>query len=129
MINSITRIEDLENILDKIVIGLHVFSLHGSRLWANKSEFNILGYNKKEYSVESIIDIRLDEDAISHILTILPSGQEFKAYPTRPTSRGGSIEHVFINSNLDQREGGFIHGSFTTGIPEVIYDGLRSKMD
>ena len=130
MINNIPNIEDLEKFLDNSAIGVHIVSSDGTVLWANKSELNFLGHNKEEYFGKSIIDFHVDKDVISAILTLLSSGEELKAYPARLRARDGSIEHVLINSNVYQREGDFIHTRcFTTRIPEVIYDELRSKMN
>jgi len=126
---DISNREDLNNFLNNCAIGVHLVSSNGIVLWANKSELNFLGYSEDEYFGKSITDFHKDDDVIDRILTLLSNGNELTAYPARLVAKDGNIQHVLINSNIYQREGEFIHTRcFTSGISEVVYDELRSKM-
>jgi PAS domain S-box-containing protein len=111
--------QELTAFFENATIGLHWVREDGTIKWANKAEYELLGYTKEEYLGRSIRDVHVDEPAIGDILNRLSCGETLKDYEARLRCKDGSVKHVLINSNVLWDGDRFIHTQcFTRDITE-----------
>jgi PAS domain S-box-containing protein len=95
--------------LDNANVGLHWVDGEATILWANKADYEPLGYTKDEYVGHKITEFHADADVITDILTRLLGGQKLYNYRARLLCKDGSTLSVLIASSglFDADE--FIH--------------------
>ena len=96
--------------LDNAVIGLHWVDGNAMTLWANKADYEPLGYTEDEYVGHSITEFHADPDVIADILQRLLSGESLYNYKARLLCKDGSTMSVLIaSSGLFDDDGNFVH--------------------
>jgi len=111
--------QELTAFFENATIGLHWVREDGTIKWANKAEYELLGYTKEEYLERSIQEVHLDEPVIGDILKRLSCGQTLKNYEARLRCKDGSIKYVLIDSNVLWDGKNFVHTQcFTRDITE-----------
>lgn len=111
--------QELTAFVENASIGLHWVREDGTIKWANKAEYESLGYTKEEYFDRSIRDVHVDEPVIGDILKRLTCGEALKNYEARLRCKDGTIKHVLIDSQVLWEDGRFIHTQcFTRDITE-----------
>lgn len=117
MINGIPVPEDF---CENAILPLHCVNGSGIVIWANKAEFDFLGYSKDEYLNKHLSTFHLDKEVIEDILDRLIKQQKLTNYYARLICKNGEIKHVLINSNVFFKNGKFSHTRcFTTDITEL----------
>jgi PAS domain S-box-containing protein len=101
--------EQLRDFVENAVVGLHQVGPDGTILWANRAELELLGYPPEEYIGRSIADFHADPEVIQDILARLSRGEELHSYEARLRTKDGAIRHVLISSNVQWRDGQFVH--------------------
>ena len=115
------REEDLRDVLENAVEGIHLVGPDGVIQWANNAELEMLGYRAEEYIGRSIRDFYVDAEVIEDLLGRLSSGEIVRNYPGRLRHKDGSIRHVLVNSNVRWEDDEFRHTRcFTRDITEVV---------
>jgi len=110
---------ELRDFFENATEGLHWVGEDGRILWANRAEYELLGYTADEYIGRPITDFHADPEVIADILRRLSAGEELHGYEARLRARDGSIKHVLINSNVYREDGRFVHTRwFTRDITE-----------
>ncbi len=110
---------ELADFFDNATVGLHWVGPDGTILRANRSELDMLGYNREEYVGRLITDFHADQEVICDILQRLKNGEELHEYPARLKCKDGSIKHALIDSSMLVRDGEFIHTRcFTRDVTE-----------
>jgi PAS domain S-box-containing protein len=96
--------------LDNAVVGLHWVDGNAMTLWANKADYEPLGYTEDEYVGHSITEFHADPDVIADILQRLLSGESLYNYKARLLCKDGSTMSVLIaSSGLFDDDGNFVH--------------------
>jgi PAS domain S-box-containing protein len=96
--------------LDNAVVGLHWVDGEATILWANKADYEPLGYTKDEYLGHKITEFHADEDVISDILQRLLGGESLYNYKARLLCKDGSTKSVLIaSSGLFDDADSFVH--------------------
>lgn len=65
---------DMADYLDNGVVGLHWVAADGTILWANRADYEPLGYTHEEYVGHHIAGFHADPDVIADILNRLSKG-------------------------------------------------------
>jgi PAS domain S-box-containing protein len=113
-------VHDLADFVDNGAVGLHWVAADGTILWANRSDYEFLGYSADEYIGQSITQFHADAGVIADIMARLASGMTIHDYEARLRCKDGSIRHVAISSSaLFDDAGRFVHTRcFTRDITE-----------
>jgi PAS domain S-box-containing protein len=91
-------------------VGLHWVDGEATILWANKADYEPLGYTKDEYVGHKITEFHADEDVISDILQRLLGGESLYNYKARLLCKDGSTKSVLIaSSGLFDDADNFVH--------------------
>ena len=102
--------QDMADHLDNGVIGLHWASAEGIILWANRADYEPLGYTREEWVGHAATEFHADHDALADIGARLVKGESIYNYPARLRHKNGSIQHVLIfSSGLFDEAGHFVH--------------------
>lgn len=109
--NSRLRLRErqLSDFIDNAVVGMHWVDRDGRILWANKSEFNLLGYTSEEYIGHYLAEFHADPYVIEDILQRLLAGETLRNYEARLRCKDGSLRHVLISSNVLWCDDEFVH--------------------
>jgi len=91
--------------LDNAVVGLHWVDGEANILWANKADYEPLGYTEDEYVGHNITEFHADADVINDILERLLGGQSLYNYEARLLCKDGSTKSVLIASTRPVRRG------------------------
>jgi len=113
------REQEVLDLLENGIVGLHCVDANGIILWANKSELELLGYTRDEYIGRHIANFHADKAVIDDILQKLSANEILQNYEARLLCKDGSLRNVLINSNARWEDGKFSHTRcFTTDITE-----------
>jgi len=96
--------------LDNAVVGLHWVDGEGAIIWANKADYEPLGYSEDEYLGHNITEFHADAAVINDILERLLDGQSLYNYRARLLRKDGTIQKVLIaSSGLFDGAKNFLH--------------------
>lgn len=125
-----SRIEELTDFIENIIMPLHWVDSEGIIIWANQAELDFLGYTKEEYIGFPLKKFHADQAAINDILIRLRNNETLRNYPARLLSKDGSVKHVLINVNVYRKDGKFIHTRcFTRDITEFLNnEGRKAEL-
>jgi PAS domain S-box-containing protein len=101
------REKELADFFENAAEGMHKVGPDGDILWANKAEYQLLGYSAEEYVGHSISEFHVDRDVINDMLDRLRRGETLENYPARLRCKNGSIKHVLVNSSGCFHDGQF----------------------
>ncbi len=111
----------LRDFVENAAMGLHWVSPDGIILWANKTEFDLLGYSREEYVGHHIAEFHVDRPVIEDILVRLTGGETLVDHAARMRCKDGSIRFVAINSNTLVENGQVVHTRcFTRDVTERL---------
>jgi PAS domain S-box-containing protein len=101
---------DMADHLDNGVVGLHWVAGDGTILWANRADYEPLGYTREEWVGHHITEFHADPDVLDNMLGRLSQGETLYNYRARLRHKNGSVQHVLIASNvLFDDDGHFVH--------------------
>jgi PAS domain S-box-containing protein len=101
---------DMVDYLDNGVVGCHWVAGDGIILWANRADYETLGYTQEEYVGHHIAEFHADPDVSDDMLRRLAQGETLYNYRARLRHKNGSVQHVLIASSvLFDDEGHFLH--------------------
>ena len=103
------RENDLRDVLENSVEGIHLVGPDGIIEWANHAELDTLGYTMNEYVGHHISEFHVDQPVIDGILRQLSAGETLRGVNVRMRHKDGSIRHLLLNSNVRWRDGKFLH--------------------
>jgi PAS domain S-box-containing protein len=95
----VQRERDLAEFFENATVGIHKVGADGTILWANRCDYELLGYTASEYIGRSIIEFHADANVISDALDRLQRAETLTDFPARLRCKNGAIKHVLINSN------------------------------
>jgi PAS domain S-box-containing protein len=119
---------NLRDFIENASVGLHWVGPDGTILWANQTEFDLLGYSHDEYVGHHIAEFHADQPVIDDILARLAAGETLTEHEACLRHKDGSLRHVLISSNALFEDDKFIHTRcFTRDITErkAAEDALR----
>ena len=109
----------LRDFIENASVGLLWVGLDGLILWANKTEFDMLGYARDEYIGRHIAAFHADQPVIEDMLARFAGGETLVDYPARLRCKDGSIRCVLINSDTLVENGNIVHTRcFTRDVTE-----------
>ena len=101
---------DMADHFDNGMVGLHWVAADGIILWANRADYEPLGYTHEEYVGHHIAEFHADLDIIDDILQRLSKGETLYNYRARLRHKNGSLQNVLIASSvLFDDAGNFVH--------------------
>ena len=103
------RERELNDFFENATEGLHKVGPDGTILWANRAEYELLGYSVDEYIGRPIADFHADADVIADMLARLHRGETLDNFPARLRCKDGAIKHVLICSNACFANGKFLY--------------------
>jgi PAS domain S-box-containing protein len=96
--------------LDNGVVGLHWASAEGLILWANRADYEPLGYTREEWVGHYATEFHADHAALAAIAQRLAQGATIYNYPVRLRHKNGSLQDVLLfTSALFDDAGQFVH--------------------
>ena len=96
--------------LDNAMVGLHWVDGEGMILWANKADYEPLGYSESEYVGHSITEFHADAEVINDMLETLLGGGTLYNHKARLLCKDGSTLPVLIaSSGLFDDDKTFVH--------------------
>ena len=116
--------EEFRDFFENVAVGLHWVGPDGTILRVNRTELDLLGYQREEYLGRNIAEFHVDPPVIENILARLTRGEALHEYPARLRCKDGSIRHVLINSNVLWEKGQFIH---TRCLTRDVTEHLRTE--
>ena len=113
---------DMVDYLDNGVVGCHWVAGDGTILWANRADYEPLGYTQEEYVGHHIAKFHADPNVCNDMLRRLAQGETLYNYRARLRHKNGSVQHVLIASSvLFDDEGHFLHTRcFTVWAPATV---------
>jgi PAS domain S-box-containing protein len=93
------RERELADFFEHATVGLHKVGPDGTILWANRADYELLGYTFNEYVGNSITVFHADAAAIADMLNRLHRGERLTDFSARLRTKDGSIKHVLVDSN------------------------------
>jgi PAS domain S-box-containing protein len=108
---------DILDLFENGAVALHLVAADGTIKIANQAELDLLGFSREEYVGRNIREFHADQDAISEILARLSAGEKVDKFPARLIAKDGSIRHVLVTSNVQFKDGEFVHSRcFTSDV-------------
>ncbi|HYE32106.1 MAG TPA: PAS domain S-box protein [Methylomirabilota bacterium] len=113
------ELAELRGFVENTSIGLHWVRSDGIIQWANRADYEPLGYTAEEYIGHHISEFHADQEVISDILTRLTRGEKIRNYEARLKCKDGGNRFGLIDSCVRWEEGKFVHTQcFTRDITE-----------
>jgi PAS domain S-box-containing protein len=113
------RESELTQFVENASIGLHWVGPDGIIQWANKADFEMLGYRAEEYIGRHIAEFHADKDVIDDILARLAADERLRDREARLRCKDGSVKTVLIDSSVLWENGNFLHTQcFTRDVTE-----------
>ena len=103
------RERELTDFFENATEGLHKVGADGMILWANRADYELLGYAEDEYVGHAITKFHADADVIADILQKLKRGEVLVNFPARLRCKDGAIRQVLISSNACFDDGEFAY--------------------
>jgi PAS domain S-box-containing protein len=126
--------EALLELVESGLMGLHVIAEDGTILWANRADYEPLGYGASEYVGHSIFEFHSDREGVSRELEKLKAGEAVRTFEAEMQCRDGSARSVLITASPKFDESGtFLHTqcfaqSLSDGGPEMRESGERRRV-
>jgi PAS domain S-box-containing protein len=99
-LTSIYTDETFRDLFEEAAIGLRLVGPDGTILDANRTELELLGYERDEYIGHHVAEFHADAAMITEILSRLARGETVHDYEARMRAKDGSLKHVLITSNV-----------------------------
>jgi PAS domain S-box-containing protein len=113
------REAELTEFVENASVGLHWVGPDGIIQWANKADYEPLGYTAEEYLKHHIAEFHADQPVIEDILARLTRGERLRDYEARLKCKDGALRTVLIDSCVLWQNGKFVHTQcFTRDITE-----------
>ena len=122
--------QELRDFVENATEPLHWVGPDGIILWANQAELDLVGYARDEYIGHHFADFHADRELSEDILARLTRGESLRNYEARLRCKDRSLRHVLINSNVQLRDGKFIHTRcFTRDVTDLrrLADEVRQS--
>ncbi|HEX4072444.1 MAG TPA: ATP-binding protein [Planctomycetaceae bacterium] len=104
------RERELADFFENAIEGLRKVGPDGTVMWANQTEYALLGYTAAEYIGRRIADFHVDADVATDIQERLGRGETLENYPVRLRCKDGSIRQLLMNANACFRDGQLVYG-------------------
>src|SRR4029450_1592675 len=86
--------------LDNGAVGLHWVAADGTILWANRADYEPLGYTREEWVGHHGVEFHADHAAPGRLFQRPSKGETIYNYPTRLRHKNGSLQNVLISSSV-----------------------------
>jgi PAS domain S-box-containing protein len=123
--------EDLAEFVENAPVGLHWMDATGALLWANRADYEALGYNRDEYIGHSMREFHDDARVFDELLRRVTAGETVSLLPASLRCRDGSLREVVITSSARfDGDGRFLHSRcITQDVSDVRKAQRRAEAD
>lgn len=124
-------VHDLEDFLENGAVGLHRVTADGVIVWANRADYELLGYTADEYIGHLLTEFHADPGVVHELLRRVTAGETVTGLEAILRCRDGSLRYVMITSSghFDDR-GQFLHTrGFTQDVSERKLAELRAASE
>src|SRR5262249_19937100 len=115
---------DMADHLDNGVVGLHWVAADGIILWANRADYEPLGYTREEWVGHHAAEFHADHAALADMFQRLSQGETIYNYPARLRHKNGSLQNVLICSSVLFAMVRTKSGGESTVRPECVIRGV-----
>jgi len=110
---------ELRDFFENAAVGLQWVGPDGIITRVNRTELDMLGYEREEFVGRHISEFHADPATIADILNRLQRGETLIEYEARMVCKDGSTKEVLIDSSVHWDEGRFVHSRcFTRDITD-----------
>jgi PAS domain S-box-containing protein len=120
------REAELTDFVEHVPVALHWVGPDGTILWANRAEFDLVGYARDEYVGRHIAGFHADQEVVADILARLARNESLQDYEARLRHKDGSLRYVLINSNVHRQDDEFLH---TRCVTQDITERVHASAD
>jgi PAS domain S-box-containing protein len=111
--------EQLRDMLENALVGVHRVAPDGTILWANRAELEMLGYAAEDYVGHPLSAFYVDPEVLADLLARIGSGESVRDHEARMRAKDGSVRHVLVSSNAYFENGEFVYTRcFTRDVTE-----------
>jgi len=108
------RESELTEFIENASVGLHWIGPGGVIQWANKADFELLGYTAEQYIGHHMAEFHEDRLVAEEILARFARGERLRDFEARLKCKDGSVRTVLIDSSVRWENGSFIHSQCCT---------------
>jgi PAS domain S-box-containing protein len=102
--------DDLVEFVENAPVGLHWLDAEGTVLWANRADYEPLGYPSSDYIGRSMREFHVEPQAVDELLGRVSAGETVRLMPASLRCYDGSLRDVVITSNARfDSQGRFLH--------------------
>jgi PAS domain S-box-containing protein len=101
--------EQLRDMLENAVVGVHRVAPDGTILWANRAELEMLGYSAEEYVGRSLAAFYVDSEVLTDLLARIGRGEAVRDHEARMRAKDGSVRQLLVSSNAYFENGEFLY--------------------
>lgn len=91
--------ENLEDLVENGIVGLHRLSRDGIILWANRAEYEALGYQRDEYVGHDVREFHADPQLVDGLLERVAAGEHVRGLETVMRGRDGKPRHMLLTAS------------------------------
>jgi PAS domain S-box-containing protein len=123
--------DDLVEFVENAPVGLHWLDAKGTVLWANRADYEPLGYTSSDYIGRSMREFHVEPRAVDELLERVSAGQTVKLMPASLRCRDGSLRDVVITSSARfDPQGRFLHTRcIVQDVSEICKAQRRAEQD
>ena len=124
------REAELSNFIEEVPIALDWVGLDGTIVWANRAEYEWLGYTRAEYVGRNVAEVHADQDVAAEMLARLARQEALVDYAARLRGKDGSIRYARINATPYWENGELVHARCVTRdvTDQVLADEARARL-
>jgi PAS domain S-box-containing protein len=100
---------ELSDFFENATVGLRWTGPDGIVQRVNRTELEMLGYQREEYVGYRMHDFHVDPQVVGDFFARVSRGENVREFPSQMRCKDGSIRDVLINSNVLFEDGKFIH--------------------
>jgi PAS domain S-box-containing protein len=116
---------DLDDFVEHGTVGLHRLAVDGTVLWANRREYEPLGYQRDEYVGHDWREFHAEPNLVDEMLERLARGEQVHALETIMYERNGQPRHVLVSASARVDEQGRFRD--TRGFTQDISQQKRAE--
>ena len=121
---------DLQDFLENGAVGLHRLSAEGTILWANRADYETLGYRADEYIGNDLREFHVDPQLVDRLLERLSAGEHVIGLETEMRCSDGSTRDVLLTSTGRFQDGRFVDTrGFTQDITQQKQNERRAARE
>jgi PAS domain S-box-containing protein len=107
------RERELAEYVENAPAALNKINSDGKIAWANRADYESLGYARNEYVGHPVGEFHADANTCDEILERMRQGESLNEFPASLRAKDGSVRQVLFTSNACFESGKFAYARFT----------------